>query len=50
MRAHMALNAAARALAAELRVAHNASAAACVRQLEEAEAQVCRVRQVEAPS
>ena len=36
--AHTALDAAARALAAELRVAHDASAAACVRQREEAEA------------
>ena len=32
VRAHTALNAVARALAAELRVAHNASAAACVQQ------------------
>ena len=47
-RAHAALDAAARALAAELRVAHDASAAACVRQREEAEAQVRRVRQAEA--
>jgi hypothetical protein len=39
-----------RALAAKLRVAHNASAAACVRQWEEAEAQVCHGRQAEAPS
>ena len=50
VRAHMALDAAARALAAELRVARNASAAACVRQREEAEEQECRVRQAEAPS
>jgi hypothetical protein len=49
-RAHMALHVAARALAAKLRVAHNASAAACVRQWEEAEAQVCRTRQAETPS
>ena len=49
-RAHTALDAAARALAAELRVAHDASAAACVRQPEEAEAQVCRMRQAEAHS
>jgi hypothetical protein len=40
----------ARALAAELRVAHDASAAACVRQQEDAGAQVCRVRQAEAHS
>jgi hypothetical protein len=50
VRAHMALDAAACALAAKLRVAHNASAAACVRQREEAEVQVCRAQQAEAPS
>ena len=50
VRAHMALDAAARALAAELLVARNASAAACVRQRDEAEAQVCRMRQADAPS
>ena len=50
VRAHMALDTAARALAAELRVAHDASAAACARKREEAGAQVCRMRQAEAHS
>ena len=49
-RAHTALDAAARALAAELRMAHDTSAAACVWQREEAETQVCRLRQAEAHS